>query len=248
MKRYREILEPLIFFGVLAAFWEYGVKIFEIKAYLLPPISDVFRVGWESIGLLWEQTVFTTLEVLIGFAIAVITGVIIAVCIYFIKIAQRTLYPFVTGLQSLPKIALAPLMIIWFGYGISSKIMMAILFSFFPIVISTVGGLSSTPLHLEEHFRALKATGWTTFWRLRVPCALPNFVDGCKVALPLAVIGAIVGEFVGSDKGLGNLILMATSSGRTDLMFATLFATTILSLVLYWMIQIIGKLVWWRAM
>jgi NitT/TauT family transport system permease protein len=247
MKNYRNIVEPLLFFGALAAIWEYGVKIFEVKSYLLPPISDVLVVGWVTRGTLWEQTLITMMEVIIGFAIAIIAGVIIAVCIFFIKVAQRTLYPFVTGLQSLPKIALAPLMIIWFGYGMSSKIIMATLFSFFPIVISTVGGLASTPKHLEEHFTALKATGWTTFWRLRVPSALPNFIDGCKVALPLAVIGAIVGEFVGSENGLGNMILMATASGRTDLMFATLMATTLLSLVFYWGIQIIGKLVWWRS-
>ncbi|MDP6178292.1 MAG: ABC transporter permease [Desulfatiglandales bacterium] len=248
MKKYRDILEALIFFGALAAFWEYGVKIFKIKAYLLPPISDVLWVGWKSLGNLWEQTLTTMLEVVIGFVIAIISGVVIAVCIYFIKLAQRTLYPLVTGLQSLPKVAVAPLMIIWFGYGMSSKVMMTIMFSFFPIVISTVGGLSSTPYHLEEHFKALRASGWTTFWRLRAPSALPNFIDGCKVALPLAVIGAIVGEFVGSEHGLGNLILMATASGRTDLMFATLLVTTLLSLILYWGVQILGKLVWWRAM
>jgi NitT/TauT family transport system permease protein len=115
-------------------------------------------------------------------------------------------------------------------------------------VIATAGGLSSTPEHLEEHFKALKASGWTTFWRLRVPSALPNFIDGCKVAMPLAVIGAIVGEFVGSDEGLGNLLLMATAAGRTDLMFATLLVTTFMSMLLFWCIQIIGKLVWWRAL
>lgn len=248
MKNYRDILEPLFFFGILAIFWEYGVKVFKIKAYLLPPISSVLRSGWESLGHIWDQTLITFFEVIIGFTIAIVAGVIIAVCIYFIKSAQRTLFPFVTGLQSLPKVAVAPLMIIWFGYGMASKVVMTILFSFFPIVISTVGGFSSTPIHLEEHFRALKASGWTTFWRLRVPSALPNFMDGCKVAMPLAVIGAIVGEFVGSENGLGNMLLMATAGGRTDLMFATLMATTILSLVLFACIHALAKLVWWRSM
>ena len=154
----------------------------------------------------------------------------------------------VTALQSLPKIALAPLMIVWFGYGIMSKLIMTFLFAFFPIVISTLGGLSSTQETLLEHFRALRASPWSTFWRLRVPAALPSFIDGCKIAMPLAVIGAIIGEFVGSERGLGNLILFTMSAGRTDLLFATLLAVTVLSLVLYWAIEALGRLVWWRSL
>ena len=154
----------------------------------------------------------------------------------------------VTALQGLPKVALAPLMIVWFGYGIMSKLVMTFLFAFFPIVISTLGGLSSTQDTLLEHFRALRASPWATFWRLRVPAALPNFIDGCKIAMPLAVIGAIIGEFVGSEQGLGNLILFAMSAGRTDLLFATLLAVTVLSLILSWAIEALGKLVWWRSL
>jgi NitT/TauT family transport system permease protein len=125
---------------------------------------------------------------------------------------------------------------------------MAFLFAFFPIVISTLGGLSGTPERLIEHFEALKASRWATFWKLRVPSALPNFVDGCKVAMPLAVIGAIVGEFVGSSEGLGNLIMVATGSSRTALTFSALLVVTGVSLCLFSLIELLGKLVWWRGL
>ena len=244
----RQLLQPVIFLVVIGGIWEFGVRYFEIHPYLLPPVSDILQAGWLSRGELWQHGIITFWEILIGFAAAVVCGVLVAVCVFFSAVARRTIYPMVTALQSLPKIALAPLMIVWFGYGIMSKLIMTFLFAFFPIVISTLGGLSSTQETLLEHFRALRASPWSTFWRLRVPAALPSFIDGCKIAMPLAVIGAIIGEFVGSERGLGNLILFTMSAGRTDLLFATLLAVTVLSLVLYWAIEALGRLVWWRSL
>ena len=147
-----------------------------------------------------------------------------------------------------PKIALAPLMVIWMGYGISSKVLMAFLFAFFPVVITTLGGLAGTPVHLVEHFRANRASQWTMFRRLQLPSALPSIMDGCKTAMPLAVIGAIVGEFVGSDKGLGYLILEANASARSDLLFAALVVVSVVAGALYWLVELIAGRVWWRAL
>jgi NitT/TauT family transport system permease protein len=244
----RDIVQSAIFFLILGLIWEYSVKFFEIRSYLLPALSDIFVEIWESRSILWQQTLVTLNEVIIGFFFAAILGVAIAVAIQFVPIARRTIYPLVIGLQSIPKIGLAPIIIVWFGYGLSSKVIMAFLFAFFPIVISTLGGMATTPEHLIEHFAALRASRWTTFWKLRVPSALPNFVDGCKVAMPLAVIGAIVGEFVGSNDGLGNLILLATGSSNSTLTFAGLFAVTALSLFLFFVIEILGRFVWWRSL
>lgn len=243
----KETLQTVVFFVFLGLAWEYSVKVFEVKSYVLPPLSDIFRELWVSRGLLWQHTLITLNEVIIGFALAVVFGVAIAVAIYFVPLAKRTLYPTVIGLQSVPKIGLAPIIIVWFGYGLFSKVIMAFLFAFFPIVIATLGGLSTTPENLIEHFQALRASRWTTFWKLRVPSALPNFVDGCKVAMPMAVIGAIVGEFVGSNDGLGNLILLATGSSNSTLTFAALFAVTGLSLFLFFAIELFGRMVWWRS-
>lgn len=243
----RDVIIAMVFFIVLGLIWEYSVVLFDIKAYLLPSLSDIFREAWNLKSVLWQESLVTFREVILGFGLAVLMGIPIAAAIYFIPIARSTLYPLMIGLQSIPKIGLAPIIIVWFGYGISSKVIMALLFALFPIIISTLGGLAAVPKHLEEHFQALGASVWATFWKLRVPYALPSFMDGCKVAMPLAVIGAIVGEFVGSNDGLGNLILVATGSSNTALSFAALLAVTLLSLVLFFVLERIGKLVWWRA-
>ena len=240
-------LDTLLLFAALGALWEYGVRALGVKAYLLPTLSDIGRAAWEARAHLWHQSLITVTEVMLGFAAAVAGGALIAVVIYVLPAAQRTLYPLVTGLQAMPKVALAPVIVVWFGYGLISKVIMTFLFAFFPVVIGTLGGLYSTPYHLEEHFRALRASGWTTFWRLRLPSALPNFIDGCKVAMPVAMIGAVVGEFVGSSEGLGNLIMLATSAGRTELVFAGIIAVTLLAMVLFWFVHLIGSRVWWRA-
>ena len=139
-------------------------------------------------------------------------------------------------------------MVIWFGYGYTSKVLMAFLFAFFPVVIQTMGGLAGTPVELLEHFRAIRASPWTTFRRLQVPSALPAILDGCKAAMPLAVIGAIVGEFVGSEKGLGHLILAANAQARTDLLFAALVAVSIVAGALYYFVELVARRVWWRAL
>lgn len=243
----RSTWEAVDFFTLIGAIWEISVRWFEIKSYLLPALSEVIVEIWKSRLLLLEHGLVTVEEVVIGFIAAAVGGVVFAVVIFLIPLARRTLYPLIVALQGIPKVALAPLIVVWFGYGLSSKVIMSFLFAFFPIVISTLGGMYSVPNHLEEHFRALRANHWQTFWQLRVPAALPNFIDGCKVAMPLAVIGAVVGEFVGSSDGLGNLILLATGSSRTALTFASLIAVTVLSLVLYVCVELLGRFVWWRA-
>jgi NitT/TauT family transport system permease protein len=125
---------------------------------------------------------------------------------------------------------------------------MAFLFAFFPVVVGTLGGLAGTPANLVEHFQAIKASHWTTFRRLRLPSALPAIMDGCKTAMPLAVIGAIVGEFVGAEKGLGYLILEANAQARMDLLFAALLTISIIAGGLYWLVERAANRVWWRAL
>lgn len=235
------------FFVALALVWEGSVRWFGVKAYLLPSLTDIGVAFWDARGLLFDHGLITLGEVLSGFVAAAMLGVALAAVIHVIPIARSTLYPVVIALQSIPKIGLAPLMVVWLGYGFGSKLVMAFLFAFFPIVIATLGGLAGVPANLEEHFRALGASRWTMFRRLQVPAAMPNFMDGCKVAMPLAVIGAIVGEFVGSNSGLGNVILLATGSSQTALTFAALLAVTVLSLALFYVVELLSKFIWWRA-
>ena len=244
----RAALERVAVFIVLAALWEWAVDIFAIKPYLLPALSSVLRSLWHNRMMLLEQALVTGGEIVLGYAAAVIGGVLMALAIFGWPLAYRMFYPVLVVFQGLPKIALAPLMIVWVGYGTSSKVLMAFLFAFFPVMIMTLGGLAGTPEHLVEHFRAIRASSWTMFRRLRLPAALPSIMDGCKTAMPLAVIGAIVGEFVGSQRGLGYLILESNAQARTDLLFAALVAISLLAGLLYWAIEVLARRVWWRAL
>lgn len=245
--RWRRWIDPAIVFVVLGVLWQKAVDVFGIKRYLLPPLSDVLAALWTTRGLMLDESWITLREVLAGFVLAVVGGVLLGVVIYAVPVLRRTLYPAIVLFQGLPKIALAPLMVIWFGYGLASKVLMAFLFAFFPVVIQTMGGLAGTPVHLLEHFRAIRAPAWTRFRRLQVPAALPAIIDGCRAAMPLAVIGAIVGEFVGSERGLGHLILDANAQARTDLLFAALVVVSLLAALLYALVDIAARRVWWRA-
>jgi NitT/TauT family transport system permease protein len=246
--RWRRIADPLVVLVVLAVLWEKAVALFGIKAYLLPPLSEVMSSVWTNRTMLAKEAWVTTRQILQGYAWAVAGGIAMGLVIYASPLARRTLYPMVVLFQGLPKIALAPLFIVWVGYGEASKVLMAFLFAFFPVVIGTIGGLEGVPAHLIEHFRAIRASAWTTFRRLQVPAALPAIMDGCKSAMPLAVIGAIVGEFVGSENGLGHLILAANAQAKTDLLFAALVAISVVAGLLYLAVEIAAKRVWWRAL
>lgn len=246
--RWRQVVDPAILILLLAVMWEKAVALFGIKQYLLPPLSQVLHTLWQSRAMILQQSWVTTGEILLGYFWAVAGGILIGLAIFAWPTLRRTVYPLIVLFQGLPKVALAPLFVVWFGYGLTSKVLMAFLFAFFPVVVSTLGGLAGTPEHLIEHFRAIRASPTTAFLRLRIPAALPSIMDGCKTAMPLAVIGAIVGEFVGAENGLGHLILAANANARTDLLFAALIAVSVLAGILYLLVELAAKRVWWRAL
>ena len=159
---------------------------------------------------------------------------IVALAIFFVPTIRRTVYPMITAMQSIPKVALAPLMVVWFGYGLSAKFVMAFLFAVFPIIIATLGGLSSTPIIWSSIFSpSMHPDG-----RRSGDCAFRRrcrtFIDGCRIAVPLAMIGAVVGEFIGSQNGLGYVILISSSTAQTSLMFASLITIALLSWCCSW--------------
>ena len=246
--KWRRIVDPAILFLLLALAWEKAVVLFGVKRYLLPPLSAVLDTLWQTRRMILEQSWITTGEILAGFFWAVVGGILLGLAIFAWPTMRRTLYPLIVLFQGLPKVALAPLFVIWFGYGLASKVLMAFLFAFFPVVVATLGGLAGTPEHLIEHFRAIRASPMTTFLRLRIPAALPSIMDGCKTAMPLAVIGAIVGEFVGSENGLGHLILEANANAKPELLFAALIAISVVAGILYLIVEVAAKRVWWRAL
>jgi NitT/TauT family transport system permease protein len=183
--------------------------------------------------LLLRETWPTFLESVYGFGLAVAIGIPLAVCVANSRILNLTLYPVLVATQSVPKVAIAPIILVWFGLGIESKLAIAFLVAFFPVVVDTATGLQSTPPGLLELARALRASPFQVFTKVQFPAALPFVFSGAKVAVTLAVIGAVIGEFVGSVSGLGNLLLTANSQLDSALAWAALVWLSVLGIVLF---------------
>jgi NitT/TauT family transport system permease protein len=221
----------LTFFVLLV--WEFGVKFGNIPPYLLPPPSVVaytFVADWHVIYL---NIAPTLISILGGFALSVLFGVPLAILIVFSRVAERLLYPPMIASQAIPKVAIAPLFIVWMGYGIMPKVWIAFLIAFVPIVIDTVIGLRSVPPEMLQLGRSMGGSTLRVFLKLRLPNALPNLFGGMKVAIALAVVGAITGEFVGSQSGLGFLLTSASGQMDTALVFAVLVTISVIAIALF---------------
>jgi NitT/TauT family transport system permease protein len=228
--------------------WEVGVKLGNIPPYLLPPpsaIAATFVADWHIIYLNIEPTLISILG---GFALSVIIGVPLATLIVLSHVAERLLYPPMVASQAIPKVAIAPLFIVWMGYGIAPKVWIAFLIAFFPIVIDTVIGLRSLPPEMLQLGRSMGGGTLRVFLKLRLPNALPNLFGGMKVAIALAVVGAITGEFVGSQSGLGYLLTSASGQMNTALVFAVLVTISVIAIVLFAVLEGLERLaIPWHA-
>jgi NitT/TauT family transport system permease protein len=190
----------------------------------------------------------TLVAILGGFALSVVIGIPLATLIVFSRFAERALYPPMVASQAIPKVAVAPLFIVWMGYGIMPKVWIAFLIAFFPIVIDTVIGLRSIPPEMLQLGRSMGGGGLLVFLKLRLPSALPNLFGGMKVAITLAVVGAITGEFVGSQAGLGYLLTSASGQMDTALVFAVLVTISVIAMILFMIIEILERLtIPWHA-
>ncbi|MDI3468439.1 MAG: Hydroxymethylpyrimidine ABC transporter, transmembrane component [Pseudolabrys sp.] len=227
------LIYPLVGFCVIVILWQGYVEFAHVSKIVLPSPADILQVSWQRSDLLLRETVPTTLESLYGFALAVVIGIPLAVCVVNSRILNLALYPILIATQSVPKVAIAPIILVWFGLGMQSKLAIAFLVAFFPIVVDTATGLQATPAGLMELARSLKASRWQTFWKVQFPAALPFIFSGAKVAVTLAVIGAVIGEFVGSVNGLGNLLLSANSQLDGPLAWAALVWLSVLGIVLF---------------
>lgn len=228
--------------------WEMAVRLANVPRYLLPPpsvIAVTFVNDWHMIYL---NIVPTLVSVLGGFALSVIIGVPLAILIVFSRFAERLLYPPMVASQAIPKVAIAPLFIVWMGYGITPKVWIAFLIAFFPVVIDTVVGLRSVPPEMLQLGRSMGGGTLRVFLKLRLPNALPNLFAGMKVAIALAVVGAITGEFVGSQSGLGYLLTSASGQMDTALVFAVLVMISVIAIVLFAIIEGLERLaIPWHA-
>lgn len=229
----RRLIYPLVGFSVIVVLWQGYVDLAHVSKIVLPSPMDILRASWQRYDLLLHETVPTALESIYGFALAIVIGIPLAVCVTNSRVLNLALYPILIATQSVPKVAVAPIILVWFGLGMQSKLAIAFLVAFFPVVVDTATGLQATPAGLMELARSLRASRWQMFWKVQLPAALPFIFSGAKVAVTLAVIGAVIGEFVGSINGLGNLLLSANSQLDGPLAWAALVWLSVLGIVLF---------------
>jgi putative hydroxymethylpyrimidine transport system permease protein len=219
---------PIILIAAAVAGWELWVRLARTPEWLLPAPSVIARTLVNDRGLLAHHTRVTLGEVLIGFLLALLAGVLLAIAIDASRTVERAVYPLVVASQAVPIVALAPLLLVWFGYGLLPKVIVTTLVAFFPIVVTTVDGLRSADRETLDLLRTMGAGGWIRFRLVKAPSALPSLFSGARIGISVAVIGAVFGEYVGAKEGLG--YLMNISSGR--LLTARVFACVVLLAVI----------------
>jgi NitT/TauT family transport system permease protein len=231
------IFYPVTGLLLIVVAWALACWLGRLPVVVLPPPDKVFIAFVGNMGLLLEESWVTLKETLYGFALALVLGLPMAVAVATSRTLNLMFYPLLVALQSVPKVALAPIILVWLGPDLQSKLAIAWLVAFFPIIVDTAAGLRATPKELLELAHSLKATRTQILFKVQFPAALPFVMTGAKVAITLAVIGAVIGEFVGSSEGLGFLLLTATSQLDTPLAFAALFALSILGVLVYLLVE-----------
>jgi NitT/TauT family transport system permease protein len=238
--------QPLIVAAVLSVttmIWEASVRAFEIPPFILPAPSAVAAVLIQSYAILLPHTLYTLEATLLGFGLAVILGVLCAIGIVQSRFIEKTAYTLLVSMNSLPKVAIAPIFIVWLGTGLEPKVMIAMLVAIFAIVVETVQGLKSVPPDMVALGRVLGGSRYLLLAKIQLPHALPNLFAGMKVGIALALVGEIVGEFVASRSGLGHVILVAQGQFDIPTMFAALVILAALGTVLFYVIDLVEHLV-----
>ena len=232
-QHFSKIFFPVIGILLVVALWQWYVVQFNVSTVVLPKPTLVLDSLVRQHALLLSEGWITFKECLYGFVLAMVLGIPIAVSLTGSRILSLTFYPLLVGTQSIPKVAVAPIILIWLGTGIESKLAVAFLVAFFPVVVDTAAGLRSTPPELLDLARSLRASRFQIFMKIQFPAALPFVFSGAKVAVTLAVIGGVIGEFIGSTEGLGNLLMVANSQINSPLAWASLVALSVLGILLF---------------
>ncbi|MER7442489.1 ABC transporter permease [Micromonospora avicenniae] len=248
-QRWRSVGLPALGAVLAITLWWLVTWAFDIDPFFLPAPLDVVDAFLRLPGYLAEQTWVTFLETIIGFGIAAVGGLLLAVLLAASRTVERMTLPFIAGINAVPKVALAPLLLVWIGFGYETKVVMVVLLCFFPILVSTMAGLTSTPSDLGELARSLSANWWQTFVKVRLPWALPQLFVGLKVATSLAIIGAIIGEVINPEAGLGSVIASSGQSADTPLAFAALTLLAVMGAVLFYLMAGLERLLapWAKA-
>ena len=241
-ERIEVVLVPLVLVAVLAI-WEVGVRVLEVEAFVLPPPSAI----WESLLLqlesdqFWGHVWVTTQEAMIGFAIGVVSAVVLGTAISQIRIVEKTLMPYIVAFQTVPKVALAPLFVVWFGFGLTSKIVMAAVISFFPMLINVIEGLRSADADRIQMLKVFGAGRAQVFRKVQLPSAMPFIFAGLDIGIVFAILGAVVGEFIGAQEGLGYLLLQTNYNFDIAGMFSILVVLSLMGLIAHAIIRLIQK-------
>jgi NitT/TauT family transport system permease protein len=230
--------------GFVAAFglWEAAVRLFNVAPYLLPPPSTVVVELMSRWPRVLDGAIITSQEILAGYLLAVVVSVPLALLITYSRTLESTLYPLIVFLQIVPKIAIAPLFIIWFGFGFTPKLLLVFLLSFFPIVVSSIAGFKSLDPDVMDLARSTGAGEWLMFRKIRLPQALPSIFTGLKVGAALAATAAVVAEFVASNRGLGYLLLEYNGNLETAMVFAVVLVLSAIGLLVYYAVELLERL------
>lgn len=243
---YKFVLPVLICLGFLLI-WELTVFLKNIPRFILPAPSRILETLFVERIQLRNHAFVTFQEMMFGFLLALSIGIPLAILMFEFPILERAFYPYVIGSQTVPVFAIAPLLVLWFGFGIASKVIMAAIIVFFAIVLSTLDGLKATDPDIIDFFRIHRATRWQILWKVRIPAALPFIFSGAKIGVSISTIGAVIGEFVGAEAGLGYLMTTANSRLQVSLMFAAILCLTALGLSLFAVMTLLEKIAMpWR--
>jgi NitT/TauT family transport system permease protein len=231
------ILKRAMPIALFCAVWEAACILLKIPNYIVPAPHRVLEKVVESWSLLYAHSLTSVAEIMLGFVLASVGALVCAIAMVHSRRVEAVLEPFLVVSQVIPKVALAPLFIIWFGHGMLPKIIIAMLIAFFPVLVNAVVGLRSVDAEIIELMESIAASKRQTFWRVRLPNSLPYICPALKVAALLSIVGAMVGEFVGSDKGLGYLMIIGDVNLDTDLLFAALVVVTAFGMIVYAVIE-----------
>lgn len=243
----RVVLSIVLFVALMSA-WHFTVRILQVPSFIVPTPGEVFQSFYNGFatGLFWEHIYTTLSEVVVGYSIALCLALTLGSFIALNRTVEIYLYPYIVMFQSMPKVALAPLMVIWFGLGMTSKVVNVAAVCFFPLLVNTIVGLRSADIDRVNLMRSLDAGEFQIFRMLRIPSALPFIMAGLEVAIVLALIGAIVAEFIGAEKGLGMLIQSMTTTLDVAGQFSVLLILSMIGLTLNKMMKLLGnRLLFW---
>jgi NitT/TauT family transport system permease protein len=246
LKHIKNSIHPVSATVILLLLWEFFVDVFKISPIIFPGPLKIFGVIIHQFSSLAYNSFYTFYESILGFLIGFLFAVLLAVGFQFSIFFKKSFLPFAIATRAIPTIAIAPIVVLWFGTGLSSKVVLSAFIAFFPILVNFMKGLNQVEDEVIDLMKTFSATQWQIFYKIRLPYSLPYLFAGLKIASSFAVIGAIIAEFIGASKGIGYLIKSSTYYSETDLTFAGIIIASLIGLIFYWFIEFIEKkVVYW---